>query len=136
MTAQMSTAEEVRALEHLDLEGLRRQWRRRYGPPPRTRSADLLRACLAWRLQAAAFGGLEVWVRRTLRSCAEAAPEVGAGVRIRKEWRGGLYEVDRVEGGYCWSGKVYPSLSAAAQAITGVKRNGPRFFGLREEAGA
>jgi hypothetical protein len=43
--------------------------------------------------------------------------------------------VDRTARGYDWRGKTYPSLSAVAEAITGVKRNGPRFFGLRQGGG-
>lgn len=34
-----------------------------------------------------------------------------------------------------WKGRRYASLSAVARAITGTRRNGPAFFGLREEAG-
>lgn len=58
---------------------------------------------------------------------------VSAGVRITKEWRGETYHVDRTDAGYLWDEKTFKSLSAVAQAITGVKRNGPAFFGLREE---
>ena len=38
------------------------------------------------------------------------------------------------DGGFVWNGKIYPSLSKVAYAITGTKWNGPRFFGLREKA--
>jgi len=33
-----------------------------------------------------------------------------------------------------WGGRRYRSLSAVARAITGTRRNGPAFFGLREGA--
>ena len=33
-----------------------------------------------------------------------------------------------------WKGRRYASLSAVARAITGTRRNGPAFFGLREAA--
>lgn len=127
--------EEVRSLEHLDLAGLRAVWRRHYGPPPKLRSVELLRLSLAWRLQASAFGGLDAATRRKLREGTGLgrSDHVSAGVRITKEWRGETYEVDRTGAGYLWDGKAFKSLSAAAQAITGVKRNGPAFFGLREE---
>jgi len=32
---------------------------------------------------------------------------------------------------FAWKGKIYPSLSKVAFAITGTRWNGPRFFGLR-----
>jgi hypothetical protein len=35
--------------------------------------------------------------------------------------------------GFAWNGKTYPSLSKVAQAITGTRWNGPRFFGLRDK---
>lgn len=137
MKADVKINEEVRALERLDLEGLRAEWRRRYGPPPKARSPELVRLTLAWRIQAEAFGGLDVVSRRRIQK-AKGAPAradyLGVGARITREWRGVLYEIDRVADGLRWEGTVYPSLSAVAQAITGVKRNGPKFFGLREAA--
>lgn len=134
MSGEDAITAEVRALERLDLEGLREAWRRRYGPPPRLRSPELLGLMLAWRMQAAAFGGLDAPTRRRLRQ-ARGAPargdHLGLGARITREWRGVTYEAETVDGGYRWEGSVYPSLSALAQAITGVKCNGPKFFGLR-----
>lgn len=35
--------------------------------------------------------------------------------------------------GFTWNGKIYPSLSQVAFAITGTRWNGPRFFGLRDK---
>src|SRR5580692_9372175 len=60
-------AAEVAAIGQMDLEALRRLWSTTIGPPPKLRSATLLRLHLAWRLQAQAFGGLEVEARRALR---------------------------------------------------------------------
>lgn len=127
--------EEVRALARLDLEGLREAWRGRYGSPPRLRSADLLARLLAWRIQADAFGGLDAEARGALarKSLPVAAPNLAPGMRLDREWRGVRETVEIVEGGYRWRGQTYPSLSKVAQAITGVKWNGPRFFGLRDK---
>ena len=128
--------EEVRALERLDLQGLRAEWLRRYGPPPKLRSPELMGLMLAWRIQAAAFGSLDAVTRRRLRQ-GRGAPakgdHLGLGARIVREWRGVDYAVETVDGGYRWQDKTYASLSAVAHAITGVKRNGPKFFGLRSE---
>lgn len=127
--------EEVRALAGLDLEGLRDAWRRRYGAPPKARSQELVRLSLAWRIQAEAFGGLDMVTRRRLRQSPGAparSDHLGVGARITREWRGVLHEVDRVADGFRWNGTIYSSLSAVAKAISGVKRNGPQFFGLRE----
>jgi hypothetical protein len=36
------------------------------------------------------------------------------------------------ETGYLWRGRSYASLSAIAREITGTRRSGPAFFGLRD----
>jgi hypothetical protein len=125
--------EEVRALARLDLEGLREAWRRRYGAPPRLRSTDILSRLLAWRIQAEAFGGLEAETRAVIfrKSLPTGQPALSPGMRLDREWRGVKEAVDVVEGGFRWRETTYTSLSKVAQAITGVKWNGPRFFGLR-----
>jgi hypothetical protein len=35
--------------------------------------------------------------------------------------------------GFAWNGKIYPSLSKIAFAITGTRWNGPKFFGMRDK---
>jgi hypothetical protein len=128
---------EVRALERLDLEGLRAEWRRRYGPPPKLRSPDTLRRLLAWRIQAAVMGGLSPQTRRRLASEAAARPSDGLtpGTRLSREWKGVAHEVLVTGDGFVHADRTYPSLSAAATAIAGSRWNGPRFFGLRAGAG-
>lgn len=129
---------QVRALERLDLEGLRKIWRERYGPAaPKLRSRELLGLMLAWRIQSDAFGGLDAVVRRKLK--AEAAPrragvDLPLGAVITREWKGLRETVRRTEAGYEWRGRTYKSLSAVARAITGAPRSGPLFFGLKEAA--
>lgn len=124
---------EVEALAALDLEGVRAAWRARYGAPPRLRSVDLLRRRLAWRMQADAFGGFDAETLRLLaaRTPAKGGPAVEPGVRLVREWKGERHEVQVLEGGVVHRGTAYASLSEAARAITGVRWNGPRFFGLR-----
>ena len=90
---------------------------------------------LAWRLQAEALGGLDRESRRQLKRRGPLQPEglaLGVGTRLRREWQGRLVEVEIEASGFRWQGTLYPSLSAAASAITGTRWNGPRFFGLRQ----
>lgn len=127
--------QEIEALDALDLEGLRAEWRARYGPPPPLRSVMLLRLTLAWRIQASALGGLERETRRQLQRKGPLQCEglaLGVGAKLRRQWKGRTVEVEVHEDGFCWNGTRYPSLSAAATAIAGTRWNGPRFFGLRE----
>ena len=133
-TVSASIAQAVEALAGLDLTGLRAAWRTRYGAPPPLRSVELLRLMLAWRLQAEALGGLDRESRRQLKRRGTLQAEglaLGVGTRLRREWQGRLVEVEIEATGFRCQGTLYPSLSAAASAITGTRWNGPRFFGLR-----
>lgn len=127
---------EIAQLGLLDLEGLRSFWRVRFGAPPSNRSPELLRYMIAWRLQAAAQGGLDRATSRQLERTGPIAVEgsqLGVGAIIAREWQGRRHDVIVVEGGFQWNGRTFRSLSAVAKAITGTKWNGPKFFGLRED---
>ena len=134
MTGEAPLADEIETLMPLRLEGLREVWRNRYGAPPKLRSAELLRHCLAWRLQAEALGGLDrdTWrkLKRRQRVQAEGL-ELGIGTTLRRDWRGRIVQVTVEEDGFRHEGRLFKSLSAAAAAIAGTRWNGPRFFGLR-----
>ena len=125
---------EVRALDGANLEELRAVWRSKWGAPPKLRSVHLLRLIAAWRLQSDAFGGLDDDTRQRLRRVS--APRIAnppVGTRLTREYLGVLYEVEILGDGVSYAGKSYGSLSEVARLITGVRWNGPRFFGLRRE---
>jgi hypothetical protein len=46
--------------------------------------------------------------------------------------QGERHEVLVAESGYLWDGRSWGSLSSIAREITGTRRNGPSFFGLRD----
>ena len=127
------TVAEVRALEGLDLKGLRHEWRNRYGEPPTMRSRELLARLLAWRIQADSLGGLDASTVRLLK--IERLPpvqlELVPGTRLTREWRGQRLEVFVLEDGFRFAGTDYRSLSEIARIVTGTRWNGLRFFGLR-----
>lgn len=128
---------EVRALERLDLEGLRSAWRSRYGPAPKLRSRELLGLMLAWRIQSEAFGGLDAATRRKLTtetSGVRSSLDLAPGTVLTREWKGVPETVRRTDVGYEWRGRTYRSLTAVARAISGGPRSGPLFFGLKEAA--
>ena len=62
----MSVDDDVRALDGLGLQALREVWREHFGVPPKLRSPELMRRCLAWRIQVQAYGGIESGLRRRL----------------------------------------------------------------------
>jgi hypothetical protein len=140
-------ADEVRALERLDLEGLRAEWRRRWGAPPKLRSRELMAHAATYRLQAEVMGDLPAPTRRRMAELARrfgadrsyrpvAGPKLTAGCSLIREWGGVRHEVRVLEEGFSYQGLRFTSLSKLAQHITGAKRSGVLFFGLKEKAGA
>jgi len=111
--------------------------------PPRYASIDLLRRASAYAMQEREFGGLPQSVKRQLQAAARGETlmkrigsiRIKPGARLLREWHGTTHEVIVTENGYVWEGHTYKSLSAVAQAISGVKWNGPRFFGIAKERG-
>jgi len=128
---------------------LRRLWQERRGaPPPPTLSGRLMRLALAWEMQAERQGRESPAIRRQWQAVMSrraggadacdavsglSAPPVAAGTRLLKFWGGETHEVLVTAENLIWKGKPYSSLSAVARAMTGTPRNGPRFFGLRED---
>ena len=145
----IAVAERVRELSALDLGGLRLQWRNVFGRnAPAHLTKPLLSRILAYRLQSEAYGDLDSDVRRALkgvRRSAEAGADksgsFGSARRIKpgsvlvREWGGQLHRVTALSEGFTWDGGTYRSLSHVARAITGVRWNGPKFFGLDRLAG-
>lgn len=129
--------QEVRALKALDLHGLRDEWRKRYGPPPRMRSRELLARLLAWRIQVDAFGGLDAATVRLIKADTLPPPKplISPGTRLCRNWQGRRHEVEVLEERFRYEGEDYRSLSHIARVITGTRWNGLRFFGLRDAAG-
>ena len=117
----------------MTLEELRSEWRRLYGPAPKLRSIDLLRRLIAWRLQAEADPqAVEELRARLAEDTPKASRVLQPGARVMREWKGVAHEAEVLGGGkVLYDDEVYDSLSAVARAITGVRWNGPRFFGLR-----
>lgn len=134
MSREADVEQEVAALGDLPRKDLAERWFAEFGAPPAVDvSSALMRKALAWEIQAKAFGGHSTKTLRTLKAVAagKAAPKTASvGTRLVREWNGATYEVEVLENGYRWRGETWTSLSAIANAITGAKWSGPRFFGL------
>ena len=138
---------EIARLRDLDIKELRSRWHILLGrPPPSHLPRHLLFRMVAYRLQADRYGDLddenkrlldhsktpEEAVRRALVSTRRRI-EVRPGTVFSREWSGQIHQVTVLADGFAWNGKIYPSLSKVAFAITGSRWNGPRFFGLRDK---
>lgn len=140
---------EIHDLADLPRPDLVARWRSLYrADPPQSISQRLLVAAIAYELQARRYGGLRPAIARRLRQIANgqsadhgsskyakvtAASKLKPGARLIREWNGSIHEVEVVEGGFIWNGKRHGSLSAVAQAITGARWSGPRFFALTSD---
>ena len=142
---------EIARLRDLDLGDLRARWQTIFRrQPPATLSRHLMFAMIAYCLQAEVLGDLDAETLRLLkkidvapsrtevasltRILAQRRRELLPGTVLVREWSGQAHRVIVVEQGFAWEGATYDSLSKIAQAITGTKWNGPRFFGLRDKS--
>lgn len=156
----MNIDAELRRLAGLGIRQLQEEYDRHAGEPARSNNRTYLEKRIAWRLQAAAEGGLSERARaraldlaresdlrvRPGREVHDAYQRVGTppearsyappvGSVLRRVYRGRAYVVRVVEGGFELGGAHFRSLSAVAQHITGSGWNGRLFFGLTRRRG-
>src|SRR5216684_4025939 len=134
---------EIEELQKSTSSNLKQRWRALYGTAaPRRISRDLLIRALAYRIQEKALGGLKPSTRRLLAKVATdasarrsiqvtPAPTLTPGTILLRDWRGTQHQLIVREHGVEFQGKIYKSLSRVAHRITGSKRSGPLFFGLK-----
>lgn len=138
-------------LETLGREELIAAWIEAFEvPPPRNASQNFLIKAVGHHLQVQVFGDIRPATRKALLKIAAdfcrsgqvgdlPAPQrrLKPGSRLIRAWRGQTHEVLMLsETRFEWQGRTWPSLSTIATAITGTRRNGPAFFGLRPPGGA
>ena len=78
----------------------------------------------------ASSAGIDRLVAAFNRSRTELRP----GTLLTREWDGHLQRVMVLADGFSWNGKIYPSLSKVAFAMTGTHWSGPKFFGLNDKS--
>jgi Protein of unknown function (DUF2924) len=128
---------EVDRIRSLGIDALRARWRMLFGAvPPKGLSKDMIGRMIAYRIQEEAFGGLDRETVRLLDRLArgeklELNRRLKTGTVLVREYNEERHTVTVVPDGFLWRDVTYSSLSIIAQAITGTKWNGPRFFGLR-----
>ena len=135
--------DEIAALEDMGAQELRRRWRRFYHTEhPAGLSRDLQTRAIAYKMQERVHGGLPQHIKRKLRTLARQLETASGGkfkpgimlkpgAKLIREWAGRPHRVVVLEDGFDYEGRRYPSLSAIAREITGVRWSGPRFFGIR-----
>jgi hypothetical protein len=112
--------------------------------PPKAFGPDLLRRSIAHRIQEKAYGGLSRSAQRLfdqMMKAYAAKPDgklllprrIKPGSVLVREWKGRSHRVMVLAEGFAYEGKTFGNLSEIASLITGVRWNGPRFFGMRSK---
>lgn len=132
----------IEAVQTLDLKSLRIVWRSKFRREGANLSRDVLLRMLVWRIQEQAFGGYDRSTETALQRYAGSDGNLGGngfgrhvrtGAVLVREYRGTRHTVTVVPDGFVWQERTYSNLTKIAREITGVKWNGPRFFGLRQK---
>jgi hypothetical protein len=147
---------EVAALQRLRIGQLRQRFAELFGEATAASNRTWLVRRIAWRLQALAEGDLSERARRRAAELARdadlrlnpprgqtttaATPEPVSvpapadprlpppGTILTRPYKGQLVQVQVLTEGFAFAGRVYPSLSAVAKAVTGSHTNGFHFF--------
>jgi hypothetical protein len=140
---------QIAALDTMPTPDLKARWRELYGKEPPGFNRQFLIKRLAYRIQELAYGGLrpetrdrlagvlkeegytDLGVKKGRRSLNGSEKRMVPGTVLVREFEGDLHHVNVVTTGFEYRGLHFKSLSAVARHITGVRWNGPRFFGLR-----
>jgi Protein of unknown function (DUF2924) len=153
---------ELATLRRLNAHELRQRFAELFGEATHTSNRTWLIRRLAWRLQALADGDLSERARQRAAQLANdadlrlnppraqtptapleplpvAAPAdrrlPPPGTLLTRLYKGRQLHVQVLTEGFAYDGRVYPSLSAVAKAITGSHTNGFLFFRLNNTKG-
>jgi Protein of unknown function (DUF2924) len=146
-TVDPAVEAELGRLPTTPIADLRRRYRELLQTEPsKAFGPDLLRRCIAHRIQEKAYGGLPAPTHRLLDQLVKAAMlkpgrlqlprRIKPGSELVRTWKGRSHRVMVMADGFAYDGEQFTSLSEIATQITGTKWNGPRFFGLRAKEGA
>jgi len=154
---EMNIVNEVAALQRLSVGQLRQRFAELFGEATLASNRTWLVKRIAWRLQALAEGDLSERARKRAAELARDAdlrlnpPQRKAtattappepvrlptpvdprlpppGTILARPYKGQLVQVQVLTDGFAYAGRVFPSLSAVAKAITGTHTNGYHFF--------
>ena len=118
------------------------EWRRVFKcREPEKAGAKVLRTCLQVQLERRgniqacnnAYAKLISRLKRHEAGNRALAPQtaLSPGTELVRSYRGQTYTVLVRGAGFEWNGTCYGSLSEIATLITGSRRSGPKFFGLK-----
>jgi hypothetical protein len=131
-------------ISRMPLEELRRRWAEVWGVEPHVRiGRSMLERSLNFKLRESCGRGMTQEQQKKLdnlvaaykRNPSSFDPEtvnLKPGTRLIKDWNGTRYSVLVLAEGFEYGDRKYRSLSEIASFITGTRRNGWVFFGLKK----
>jgi hypothetical protein len=154
---ELNIVNEVAALQRLSIAQLRQRFADLFGEATAASNRTWLIKRIAWRMQALAEGDLSQRARQRAAELARDAdlrlnpPQSKAttttpppepvkmpapvdprlpppGTILVRPYKGQRVQVQVLTDGFAYAGRVYPSLSAVAKAVTGSHCNGFLFF--------
>jgi hypothetical protein len=154
---ELNIVNEVATLQRMTIGQLRQRFAQLFGETTAASNRTWLLKRIAWRMQALAEGDLSQRARQRAAELARDAdlrlnppqskttsttppPEPvniptpvdqrlpPPGTILTRPYKGQLVQVQVLTDGFAYAGRVYPSLSAVAKAITGSHTNGFLFF--------
>ncbi len=156
--SETSIAAQIAKLQAMTVGQLREEYERVFSEEARSRNKTWLWRRIAWRLQELEYGGLSDLAKHRLEELmpdAELAlrvprtfprdtdtvsvvarrhPVLKPGSALIRNYRDERHVViARDDGQFEWRDRVFRSLSAVANAITGSHVSGPAFFNLKQK---
>jgi hypothetical protein len=141
VTAQLS------ALADMKMADLWFLWDQHFKRRPGTWSRDYVVGRIAYKIQEAAYGGIDADIHRQLVRMGQKHTRLGhansaeamllPGATLIRSHGGNEHRVVVTpDGQYEYKGQVFKSLSMVARHITGTHWSGPAFFGLKKSSKA
>jgi len=138
-------------LQYLSRQELTKKWKQLFkkNSPQHARKEFLIKH-ISWEMQAKEKGGYSVQTQKKLDKLSEklsknenvnedikilkepSSFEIKQGTKLIREYKGEKHEVTALEKGFEYNNKIYKSLSAIANMVTGTKWNGKVFFGIKK----
>jgi len=145
-------AEQIQVLKNVTLSTIQERYKELFNAAeaPCANKPYLIKK-IAYRLQETAYGGLSDEAKVRIAELIEKYDPINdktlkpdrpivagskdkriplPGTVIIKDYKGSLYQIKVLEKGFEFAGKIYKSLSAIAEEITGADWNGYLFFSL------
>ncbi|GHT94372.1 hypothetical protein FACS1894122_10930 [Alphaproteobacteria bacterium] len=128
----------VLRLKTMSLSELNDLWHGLYEHKPISATKMYMIPQLAYRIQELAYGAENEATQQKIQQIThdisrgkKKSYKPLLGTKIVKEYKDRLHEIFVVNEGFSYNGRIYNSLSAIAQQITGTKWNGLVFFGVK-----